>query len=75
MMEQVQETPGGVIDGSNTTFVLSQVPLAGTLQFFKNGVLQLLVQDYTISGYTITTTTPPLITPPPADTLYAVYFA
>lgn len=74
-MEQMQEAPSGVIDGSNTTFKLSQVPITNTLQLFKNGILQLLVQDYTISGYTITTTTPPSVIPPPTDTLYAVYFA
>ena len=38
---QWMETPGGTIDGSNTDFTLSYMPLpAAALMVFKNGILQ-----------------------------------
>lgn len=53
------ETPVGAINGSNTTFTLTYVPVAGTLQVFLNGILQLGGVNYTLTGQTITFTNPP----------------
>ena len=45
------ETPGGLVDGSNTTFTLASVPNpASSLVVHRNGVLQKAGQDYTLSG-------------------------
>lgn len=52
----VKETPAGALNGANTTFTLSNVPKAGTVDLFVNGMLQDVGSgnDYTISGDTIT---------------------
>lgn len=67
----IRETPSGTIDGSNTTFVLANVPITDTEQVFYNG--QLLEpgsgNDYTISGDTITT----LFTPTAGSRLKVSY--
>ena len=39
------ETPIGLVDGINPAFVLTNIPLAGTLLLFVNGLLQ--IADYT----------------------------
>lgn len=46
----------GSIDGSNPSFTLPQIPAAGTLKVFKNGLLQKpgASYDYTLSAATIT---------------------
>lgn len=52
----VSETPAGSIDGSNAAFTLTDPPVAGTLQLFKNGIRQNpgATNDYTIATNTIT---------------------
>lgn len=54
------ETPTGTVDGVNDTFTLAFTP-AGFVHFYVNGLLQEEGggNDYTITGDTITTTTPP----------------
>ena len=69
---QWNETPGGAINGINTTFTLAHVPIpSGALSLYYNG--QLLDQgtgnDFIISGSTITT----FFTPRPQDKLKATY--
>ncbi len=51
----VNETPGGVINGLNATFVLATIPQAGSLMLFKNGLLMRAGSgnDYTLSGLTL----------------------
>ena len=54
------ETPSGTINGSNTTFTLSNVPDANSLSLYRNG--QFLTgggEDYTLSGNTLTLVTAP----------------
>jgi hypothetical protein len=49
------ETPTGNIDGVNTVFTLSGIPLpASSLQFFRNGLLQKAGIDYTLAVNTVT---------------------
>jgi hypothetical protein len=57
-----RETPSGSVNGSNTSFVLANVPVAGSESVFLNGVLQEpgAGNDYTISGSTITYLTAPV---------------
>lgn len=52
----VNETPSGVLDGTNRTFVISLAPQAGTVMVFLDGMLMKpgAGNDYTISGATIT---------------------
>ena len=52
----VNETPSGTIDGANATFTLAGTPVSGTLQLYRNGMLQQegVGNDFTISGLTIT---------------------
>ena len=58
------ETPGGTLNGTNTTFTLANTPVSGTVCVFLNGMLQTsgAGNDYTISGGTITMLTAPLST-------------
>jgi hypothetical protein len=66
------ETPGGVVDGSNTSFTLVNVPVPSTsLHLFRNGMLQKATFDYTISGSALTFLTGAV--PVPGDTLIAEY--
>jgi hypothetical protein len=49
------EVPSGVMDGSNASFTLSQVPNpAGSLAVFRNGIRLRSGLDYTVSNNTIT---------------------
>lgn len=59
---KVRETPAGTVDGVNTVFTLSQLPVSGVEQVYLNGLLQDAgaTEDYTVSGKTITFNTPPL---------------
>ena len=51
------ETPAGVIDGSNATFTLGSSPSpAASLELQLNGALQVSGTNYTLSGVTITYT-------------------
>lgn len=56
------ETPNGVINGVNAVFTLVRAPNpANSLMLWLNGVYQVQGVDYTLSGGTITFTTPPSI--------------
>lgn len=57
-----RETPAGTINGSNTSFTLSNTPIAGSEHVYLNGLLQDsgAGNDYTISGLTITYLTAPV---------------
>jgi len=69
-----QETPVGAVNGSNATFVLSQAPdPAGSLHLFRNGILQRVVVDYTLSGNAVTFLS--VSTPQAGDQLLASYRA
>lgn len=52
----VRETPTGLVNNSNTAFVLAATPVANTEHVYLNGILQDVGagNDYTISGATIT---------------------
>ena len=68
------ETPGGTIDGMNATFTLANSPNPPlSLALFKNGFLLSagVLNDYTLSGNTITVNLGAV--PTPGDTLTASY--
>lgn len=65
----VREVPSGALNGTNTTFGLANAPLTGKEMLFLNGILLNSVDDYTISGATITMLTAPVST----DKLLAFY--
>ena len=45
------DSPAGLVDGANTTFTLSGVPSpAASLTVYRNGMLQKVGQDFTLSG-------------------------
>lgn len=49
-----EETPQGIINGSNTTFTIATIPVPiGSLHLFRNGLLQKLNTDYSVSGNSI----------------------
>jgi hypothetical protein len=49
------ETPAGTLDGTNTVFALNQAPTpAGSLELYRNGLVQTSGVDYTIAGSQIT---------------------
>lgn len=49
------ETPGGTVDGSNTTFSLNASPNPpASLQLMRNGIVQRQGTDYFVSGSTVT---------------------
>lgn len=50
------ETPGGLLNGSNTTYTLANTPVTGTVVLAVDGLLQDpgAGNDYTITGNTIT---------------------
>lgn len=57
----VRETPSGLVNGSNTTYVLANAPISGTEEVYLNGIQQDpgAGNDYTISSSTITFLTAP----------------
>lgn len=66
------DSPSGIVDGSNTTFGLSTTPVpAASLAVYRNGMLQKVAQDYTLTGSTVTFVA--ASTPQPGDTLLASY--
>jgi hypothetical protein len=67
-----RETPTGTINSSNTNFTLANIPVAGTEEIFRNGVLQDegAGNDYTISGPTISFA----VAPDPGEKIRANYF-
>lgn len=56
-----KETPEGVIDGFNATFLLNNNPIPGSEHIYLNGLLQDEVDDYTINYNIITFNESPLI--------------
>lgn len=65
------ETPAGLINGSNTVFTLTNIPTTGTLQLYLNGAFQTGGGvDYTLSGLTITFVSAPL----PSSGLIGFYY-
>lgn len=54
------ETPTGTVNGSNAVFTLAHTPVAGVLVSL-NGLVQApgAGRDYTVSGQTLTFSTPP----------------
>ena len=66
------DSPAGIVDGSNTSFTLSAVPNpASSLAVYRNGMLQKIGQDYTLTGGTIQFVA--AAAPQPGDTLLAGY--
>ena len=64
------ETPGGLINGSNTAYTLTYTPASATsLQVVLNGNVLLPTTDYTLSGAAITTT----FAPAANSQIYAFY--
>lgn len=56
-----QETPSGLVNGSNTNFTLSGTPHSSkAVRVTLNGLLQKQGTDYTISSSTITFTSAPV---------------
>jgi hypothetical protein len=58
----VRETPGGLVNGANTTYTLANTPISNTEMLYVNGLLQEpgAGNDYTISGGTITMLSAPV---------------
>jgi hypothetical protein len=66
------ETPAGLINSSNTTFVLAHAPApVGSLTLFRNGLRLAAGVDYTLSGSTVTFFV--VSTPQTGDQLLANY--
>ena len=53
------ETPSGLVNGSNMSYGLAHAPTAGTLIVYEGGRRLLLTVDFTLSGSTITMTYAP----------------
>lgn len=66
----VNETPAGTVDGVNTIFTTSVLPITNTQELFRNGVLQEPGMDYVLIGQTITFANPPIVN----DVLRIVYW-
>lgn len=67
-----EESPGGVVDGSNVAFTIANAPAPATsLHLFRNGILQKVGFDYSLNGSTITFVSGAV--PQPGDTLLASY--
>jgi hypothetical protein len=68
------DAPAGIVDGSNASFALAAAPEpASSLSVYRNGLLQKIGLDYTLSGRTIQFV--PEAVPQPGDTLLASYRA
>jgi hypothetical protein len=66
------DSPAGVVDGSNTSFTLTQTPNPTTsLALYRNGMMQKSGQDFSASGNTVVFAGSS--TPQPGDTLVASY--
>lgn len=66
------ETPGGPVNGSNTSFTLAAAPSPATsLELFRNGILTKQGADYSVSGTTVTFFAGSV--PQPGDVLAAFY--
>jgi hypothetical protein len=47
------ETPAGILDGTNRTFSLANLPSGSSLLLFRNGLFMTPGMDYTLNGSTI----------------------
>jgi hypothetical protein len=66
------DAPAGVVDGANTSFVLTGTPNpSSSLTVYRNGLLQKVGVDYTVLGRAIQFNSS--ATPQPGDTLLASY--
>ena len=65
------ETPGGLVDGSNTTFTLANAPSGASLSLFRNGLYMKAGFDYMLAGSTVQFVAG--AAPQPMDTLVASY--
>ncbi|CAM6006426.1 unnamed protein product, partial [Sphagnum balticum] len=65
------EVPVGAINGTNATFTISHTPSPTYIQLYRNGLLQALGTDYSLTGTTITFITASI--PQSGDTLAAWY--
>ncbi len=65
------ETPGGVVDGTNTTFTLANPPSGTSLQLFRNGIYMKAGFDYNLTNSTVQFVAGAI--PQPQDTLVASY--
>ncbi len=65
------ETPGGIVDGVNTTFTLANAPSGTSLAVFRNGLYMKAGFDYTLTLSTLTFLSGSA--PQPGDTLVASY--
>ncbi len=66
------DSPAGAVNGSNTTFTLSQTPSpSGSLSLYRNGILQKPGSDFTLNGATVVFSA--ASTPQTGDTLLASY--
>ncbi len=66
------ETPAGAVDGANVSFSLAAAPNPiASLQVYRNGLLQKLSVDYTLSGNSLTMQSSSV--PVAGDTLLAWY--
>ncbi len=65
------ETPGGTLDGVNSTFTLGNIPSGTSLMLFRNGVYMTAGPDYTLAAATLQFTSNNI--PQPLDTLTASY--
>jgi len=66
------EALGGIVDGGNAVFTTSNAPNPpASLALYRNGILQKVGFDYTLTGSTVTYLTGAI--PQPADTLLASY--
>jgi hypothetical protein len=67
------ETPGGVINGTNTSFTLAHAPNpASSLYVFRNGLRLRSAVDYSITGTALVFLSP-ISTPQPGDVLLVSY--
>lgn len=67
---RIQETPSGLVNGSNVTFTLSQTPHESDgVNVYIDGLKQRYTTDYSVSGVTITMVTAPAV----AQTIYVEY--
>lgn len=67
-----QEVPAGVVDGANVAFTIGNAPSpVSSLHLFRNGLLQKVGFDYTLSGSTITFLS--AATPQAGDTVVGSY--
>jgi hypothetical protein len=66
------DSPSGIVDGSNTIFMLSAFPNpASSMAVYRNGVLQSSVRDYNVTGNAVQFVA--AAAPQPGDTLLASY--